>query len=787
MTKLLLLLTFLLTNTYLVFAQYTIKGNVKSEKGESLPYSNIILHPKDSKKIEGSAVSDDNGVYQITNIEKGEYWMEVVTLGYTSFSTDPFLLDTDKVLDFKLAEDVEVLEEVAVKATVNNIRETAGKLVVDLASSSLVNTNLQDVMKKIPGVIMMNGRLSYGGQQGIRILINGKSTNYMDTESLLQDFPAENIEKVELIQNPGAEFEAEGSGPIINVILKKNAKFGTHGNVKLNLGYDNQEEYGSSFAIGGLKNKINWQFNSGYRRSSWLDDLEIERTVKDDIYTQKTYSPYYPQYARMGGSLDYYLNKFHTVGLSSRLRHSDSERINENRTTISEAEQKNELLTNTRYDNNSTVFNVNPYYQFEKDKHSINFDLNYVSYANFNNSTLFEVGGEGIPFDDLNYEQDGTYQIVTAKGDYKWTKNDNLTFYAGSKYDVVETGSDLKTYVSENNEFIFDEAQSNLFTINEEIFALYSKIDAKYKDWDFSGGLRWEYSETKGVSQNTETQSKPRIISKLFPSMSIGRKLSKHFGTNLNYNYRISRPPYSSLNTFVYYYDPYTSEQGNPNIIPQYTNSLQFSLTYDEQPFFSVGYKETSDHLFEYISQDDETGQISRALINIDHYNNWNIRAFAPLSFHKKMDGYTGFIVNYNEYLDDQLTPILDLSKWSLTWYTSLEYELPWDIHSELSAYYVTGGLEGQIEHDWIADISFALSKSFAENKYKVYLGINDILNRTFNGTINSNQINGRLVNDWSRQNVYMSLTYNFGSDFKKKGRRRNSSQDIENRIKSNN
>ena len=109
----------------------------------------------------------------------------------------------------------------------------------------------------------------------------------------------------------------------------------------------------------------------------------------------------------------------------------------------------------------------------------------------------------------------------------------------------------------------------------------------KWENWSFSGGLRWENSNTKGTSTNTN-EVRSRRISKLFPSASIDRKINDKFGANLSYSYRILRPSYNSLNAFVYYYDPYTFEQGNPNLKPEFTNSFQFNLTYDNQPFFSI-------------------------------------------------------------------------------------------------------------------------------------------------------------------------------------------------------
>ena len=142
--------------------------------------------------------------------------------------SDEFLLQEDRNVDFVLREDVHQLNEVVVKSKRPIIRQTAEKLIVDIENSTMINTNLQDVMRKVPGVIVTNNGISIAGNKGVRILINGKTTEYMDVQTLLRDYPADNIAKIEVIEQPGAEYEAAGTGAIIDIILKKNVRFGTH-------------------------------------------------------------------------------------------------------------------------------------------------------------------------------------------------------------------------------------------------------------------------------------------------------------------------------------------------------------------------------------------------------------------------------------------------------------------------------------------------------------------------------------------------------------------------------
>ena len=490
----------------------------------------------------------------------------------------------------------------------------------------MVSSSLQDVMKKVPGIIVTNGNISYGGQQGVRILINGKTTDYMDTASLLRDFPADNIAKVELIQQPGAEFDAEGTGPLLNIILKKNVRLGTHGNVKAYQGYDNRHEYATSFSLSSYKNRLNWQLSSGYSKITNREDLFITRRVNDVTYDQASISPFDPVNIRFNGSLDYYINEKNSIGIGARRVNTYSDRTTSNSTLIIQNNASNELITENIFDRERSIFNVNPYYEFNDKKNKVVLDVDYVDYSDDNLNDLLQVGQSNIDYTDQRYFQNGKYQILTSQLDYKRTVSDEFNWMFGVKYSDVNTDNELR-YLTRNSQGLFEQNpdQSNRFFIDEVILASYLKFTANADTWMFSGGLRWEESTTKGTSTNPN-ETRTREISKLFPSASIGRKLSKKLGANLSYSYRIRRPSYSSLNSFVYYYDPYTFEEGNPNLKPAFTNSFQFNLTFEDQPFLSIGYRDTTDALFELISQNDETAETSRSVINLSERKNWNFR-----------------------------------------------------------------------------------------------------------------------------------------------------------------
>ncbi|WP_430613240.1 outer membrane beta-barrel protein [Flavobacterium sp. JP2137] len=675
----------------MMYAQSDISGKVFDPSKAPLGFVNVVLYNSITDELVAGTMSDDKGSYLFSNIKDGSYLLEISFIGFKTQKSAVFVLsnETSNVrFDFVLEEDVGLLNEVVIKSRRPTIQQTAEKLIVNLEQSQMVSSNLQDVLKKVPGIIVVNGKVTYGGQQGVKIFVNGKTTDYMDMSSLLRDFPADNIAKVELIQQPGAEFDAEGSGPIINIILKKNVSLGTNGNVKLNTGYDNRPEYGISSSIASYRNKLNWQVDAGYKKTSWREDLFITRRINNEVYDQATIAPYSPKTIRFNGGLDYHINERQIVGFGTRVIDTDSERIASNNTDIVKSGLSEKLRTENSFERRSQTFNLNPYYRFENEGNQLILDMDYVHYDNDNINNIYKVGASEILYDNQRYFQNGKYKIMTYKGDYKRTMGAGFNWMLGTKYSKVSTDNDLDSFSQNTNEeFILDPAQSNRFLIDENIFALYFKMVKKWKEWSFSGGIRWENSYTEGTSSNPH-EVKSRNISKVFPSASIDKKINEQFGANLSYSYRILRPSYSSLNTFVFYYDPYTFEQGNPNLKPEFTNSFQFNLSFDSKPFFSIAYKNTNDALFEMVSQNDLTAQTSRSMINLSKRENWNFRGFAPVNFIAGLEGYTGIIVNYNKYESSVLNPKFDLDKWSFTWYSNLEYQLPWKINSELVGYY---------------------------------------------------------------------------------------------------
>jgi hypothetical protein len=612
----------------------------------------------------------------------------------------------------------------------------------------------------------------------------------MDVQTLLRDFPADNISKIEVIEQPGAEYEASGSGAIIDIILKKNVRLGTHGSTNLWIGEDEGFEYGTGFSMASYKNKLNWQASIRQSAPTERDDLFLTRTVKNTIYDQITREPFDPLNFSVSGNVDYYINEKHSIGLGGRWNRRKSTRAIDNITNIIKPNQTDILFSENYLDKERGNFNINPYYEYKTEKDKLVIDFNYVDFTDNTDNTLSDEAGSTVPFSNRKYIQNGTFSIKTYRVDYIKTFSDDLKISIGSRYADVKTDNDLQSFIENNTGFDKVDNESSRFVIDETILAMYSKVTTNFGKWSISGGVRYEDSNTDGTSTflknqllTSEVQKRP--IKKLFPSASISRKLTEVLGTSISYSYRIQRPSYNSLNSFATFLDPYSASKGNPNLTPSYTNNYQFNITYEGQPFFSIGHSKTDDVIFQLIQQDNTTAQIRQQDVNIEKNANWNFRLFAPLNFIKKLEGFTGVIVVNTDYQSSTFN--VDLNKWNLYWFIQASYQLPWDINFELSGNYGTGALEGQIDVDWLAELDFSFGKKFLKEKLKVNLGFNKMLNRGFVGNIDYGNGIAAVESNGSRQNIQLRVAYSFGSKFGKKKTERNRNRDEENRINNTN
>ncbi|MEM1121543.1 MAG: outer membrane beta-barrel protein, partial [Bacteroidota bacterium] len=230
------------------------------------------------------------------------------------------------------------------------------------------------------------------------------------------------------------------------------------------------------------------------------------------------------------------------------------------------------------------------------------------------------------------------------------------------------------------------------------------------------------------------------------------------------------------LNPFVYYLDPFTSERGNPTLIPALTHSTKFNLTYENQPFFSVEYKSTNNAMVEVTEQEDASGETFLTTVNLESFKNWNISLFFPLEFGDSFSGFGGVIANYGKYDSEYLNQDFLQSKWDYTAFVQADFKLPAKIKGELAAWYNSGALEGIVNTQWLYGVDVGFSREFFDDQLNVTFGVENLFARFMNAEIRYANMNLDLYNRWDGPVWHLQFTYKFGNQHIKSKKSRSSS-----------
>ena len=767
-----------------------ITGNVYNGENKSpIPYANAIaISAKDSSIVKAS-ITNENGKFSIESLNDGSYLVKIITLGYKDYFSESieYKKGAKINIDCSLSASSENLESFEVVAKVPFLEQQAGKMIVNVSDHITgVNGSMRDVMKKIPGIMVVNNKISMAGNQNVTILIDGRPTQYLDMQTLMSELPAEDIDKIEVISQPDATMEATGTGGVINIKLKKNRLSGTNGAIWSGFGYGELAKYSFGGSINHRKNKLNAFVNGGYSYNTSLENLILERRIVNQTYNQNTYQPSFPKTYRINGGFDYDLTDKQSLGLSIRHVQSNNSRTHENNTSISSLDTDTvfRLKTFNKMARKWIYNSANFYYNLDLDTtgKKLNFTTNFGAYDNSNATIITTNATYGVNYPTQQNKEPGKTDIYAAKLDFILPFNKKIKLSTGVKYSYANVDSDLQAFIENNNSFTNNTSLSNHFIFKENIYAVYLMQNFTSKKISFNAGLRYEHSISEGYSVTIDS-SNDRTISKLFPSAGVSIPLTKKLGTNLAYSYRIQRPSYNTLNPFISYLDPYTFEKGNTTLKPELTHSSKFSLSYENQPFFNLEYNKTSDVLMFVTQQDDNSGVSFATTVNLKQLEKYGASLFFPLDFINKLEGYGGIMTNYQKYDAPYLDAIYNKEKFNYTLFIEASTALSKTLKVEASAWYTSSNLEGIMESNGLYGVSFGAKKTFFDNKLSISGSMDDLFYEYWTANIIYSNMDVDLKSTWETRIFRLNLVYKFGNRFLKKRKyQKNSAQEELNR-----
>lgn len=778
-----------------VAAQSTISGKIVDEKQKPLKGITLLALLQKDSSLQKSAITSEDGSFSLSIHDDKKYLLQLTGVG---FQQQYIKIDTQKQLgNIIMKPQINEIAGVTVVAKKPFLEQKADKLVVNVENSATAaGATALEILQKVPGIIVSNEKITLAGRNNVAILIDGKSTQYTDINQVLASMGAANIEKIEVMANPGARYDAQG-GSLINIILKKNANLGTNGTIGMAVsqGIYEKGKYGvdrnyyrviPSLSLNHRKGKWNIYGSGNFFHRNFFDYSEFDRLINPYRFSQTNYSPANRNTVNYRAGLDFYADKKNTFGFLFRGFDFKGSSETINNTTQKEA-SSGAILSTFRTDiyndirRNNRAANLNWKHIFDTSEHFLNIDADYSQFDLTNRSDITNTLSNGSSYVN-NQDINNPVKFTVLKLDYGKPIHKGKILEAGSKFSFATIDNYL-VFISNG---IQDGKRSTNFRYRENINAGYINLKQQFGDkWDLITGLRAEQTVAIGNSSGAEVLN--RNYWQLFPSVFITRKLNTHFATGLQYVRRVNRPSYQQQNPFIEFLDSLTYTQGNPLLRPETSDQFKFSLNYDNQPFFSISYNKTSDVIFENAPR--QQGNLTFTTPeNLAKFENVVFELNFPLNIGKKISGFGGNQFIWNHYKTEYLGTNYDQQKWNWQAYWQVAYKPKADWNVELSGFYTTNFLNEFIMLRELGNLNIAIQKTFMEKRARVTLNINDVFftQRSY-GELKYQNIDLAFRQRSESRNIRLAFSYSFGNQQLKAARNRTTGSDAESsRVKTN-
>jgi outer membrane receptor protein involved in Fe transport len=607
-----------------------LTGSIQEKStGNPLGFASVAVYSANDSLVAGG-ISEENGKFAI-EVPLGNFYALIEFMGFETHKTEliNFSKENNKV-DLGLIEletTAGDLDEVVVQGEKTLMELCLDKRIFNVGKD-LANAGgtANDILMNLPSVAVdPEGNVRLRGSSNVRILIDGKPSGLVSFKgsSGLRQLPANMVDRVEVITNPSARYEAEGMAGVINIILKKDNNQGFNGSFEVIAG--TPTNYGFTANLNYRRNRINWFINYGlaHRISPYNGTLYQEVYGEDTtfILNQTNDGRVKSLNNNIRGGLDYYFNENSILTLSYLWRRSDANRIlniryEDSWNTINNIQSYTlRKQDETEQEPNSEIA-VNYKKTFEQKGHELATTFTYLNYWEnsdqiYTQNTFSPEGIEDKTLEQvqtsLNDEYENQYLIQL---DYTKPFGKEGKIESGFRTSFRDMKNDfLVQDKGEDGEFTPVPGLDNVFIYKENILAAYGIIGNKTNNWSYQAGLRAEYTDVNTILEETNEEN-PRNYTNLFPSAHLTYNITQENAFQLSYSRRVRRPVYNDLSPYVTLSDARNFFSGNPDLNPEFTNAFELGhIKYFEKgTFFSTVYYRSTTDKIERIRSVDENG-----------------------------------------------------------------------------------------------------------------------------------------------------------------------------------
>ena len=759
----------------------SVSGTVIDGDNNPIEFANVIILNEDESEILKGTSTDDNGFFNVINLDANTYILKISYIGFEDFNQKIILKGNLDLKTIQIDEVSETLDEVSIFVKKPTIKREADRLIFNIEKTALVEGNMLQVLKSTPGVLVIGDEITVKNSTPT-VYINNRKVNLSseDLNQLLTGSSANAIKSVEVITNPSARYDAE-SGVVINIIMSKNLITGYSGSVFANYTQGVFPRYtaGTShfFKNEDISLNVNYSYSKDKINRKGDDTVNFLNSSNEldqnwhSFITRNTWSETH----NLNANFDYFVNENSTLSLSSNALYLPYFKYKiANNTVINDA--NGDFLYRFTADNLSRdnkynlAFDFDFNHSFTKGELAVN--AHYTAYNYERNqgviSNIFDVNNTFQNVSAFNTENNQDTNIFAGKVDYSLPLNESSNFVTGLKFSSTNTESNITQFdvdLNTGNETI-DALDSDAFNYDERIFAAYANYDMSTEKWSINAGLRVEQTNIEGGSPLTNISNTQDYL-EWFPNVSAQYNISDDYNVKINYKRSIARPSYATLNPFRFFLNDNYVVSGNPFLTPTFIDHFVIGTSITDYFTFEAYYKNfdgaiseiprqnNTDIFIESISVNfDKTVDFGFDFItNFDVTDRWSV--YAVTSFYNFEEE-----TNFGQGFEKQ-------NQWSN--YSELQNDFTFlkdnSLNISLALTWVGKNLQGfqTVENRLFSDL--AISKTILNKNGIISLSASDLFNmQDVNSSVRyQNQFNAQYVNIDNRY-IRLGFRYKFGN-----------------------
>ncbi|MEM1340273.1 MAG: TonB-dependent receptor [Bacteroidota bacterium] len=786
-----------------LFSQNEITGMVLDENNAPIAFVNVLLLNAKTAELSAGAISDEEGRFDLQSKGSGIFLLQVTAMGFLDYSSETFELTGRTAFameePIRLKEETQQLDEVELVGRKNLFERQTDRTVVNVQSNTInAGGSALSVIETSPGITVnrITGVMGMLGKDGTMVYINGKRVRMSGSAlvQMLDGLPSSNIDKLELIHNPPASFDADGIGGVINIILKQQESgSGWNGNVVGNSGYGNDIKYGAVSDVNQTTENFNFFIslsnNNNYNQQPTFVDKSYElngSNFTEDLDGARDAFIGLTQF-RLGGS--YKLNPKTEIGVEYKFRRNVWDLDAHSETLVTENGTTSYFEDLTSSEINNWNHHLGSFFVRRElgSKSSFAIEYDYLNYSNTNDASYDERRSENENTFVSNFTSaaETAVEFHVARLDLETVVWDNITLAIGAKGTISRFTNEAQVFDTTTGIPIRDDAFSATRILDEDIWAGYTSLNVKLSEKtnaDF--GLRYEYTDS-----NLSTVGEDNAIvldrGQFFPTLTLSHTFNDHWNTSLSYGERITRPDFSALAPGFYFFNTTTIYAGNPSIRPVTSRSLALNVGHKKKQLTLNFTDEANPNAWRALTFSED---FSTTIINpqpMEDRKLFSTILSFPFRFLQRLTSNHTIGAFWQHEVPIYNNSIRTRNNWYLNLNSTLQYQFSNKLSSDFSVNWISRRILGLSDTRAAIGLNFGFAYKPSE-QWQLSFSFRDIIDRNsfmeFDATLPENNANL----DWFYQDEghigTISLRYNFGTGSKIK-ERGYGSQEEQNRL----